>query len=104
MLSAERPLRSVEEGDKQRVFAFGQRDVRAIGIGELSSAQVEPPVGKPIAAAFWLACMRRGGPVEPPNDRAHPRQKLAQVEWLRHIVVGAELQTDDPIDFIPAVA
>jgi len=52
MLTVKRPLRSVEEGDKKRIFAFGQRDVRAIGIGELSSAQVEPPIGKPIAAAF----------------------------------------------------
>ena len=29
ILSAKRPLRSAEERDKQRVFAFGQRDVRA---------------------------------------------------------------------------
>src|SRR5277367_2867619 len=58
MLSAERPLRSVEERDKQRVLAFGQGDVRAIWIGKLSGAQIEPPAGKPIAAAFWLACTR----------------------------------------------
>ena len=54
MLSAKRPLRGVEEGDQQRVFAFGQRNVRAMRIGKSSGAQIEPPAGKPIAAAFWL--------------------------------------------------
>ena len=56
MLSAKRPLGSVEEGDKQRVFAFGQRNVRAIRIGKPSGAKIELPAGKPIAAAFWLSC------------------------------------------------
>jgi hypothetical protein len=56
MLSAERALWSVEESDKQRVFAFGQRDVRAIWVGKLSGAQIEPPASKPIAAAFRLTC------------------------------------------------
>jgi hypothetical protein len=32
MLSAKRPLRSVEEGDKQRVLAFGQGDLPAAWI------------------------------------------------------------------------
>ena len=35
MLAAKRPLRSIEEGDKQRVLAFGQRDVRAVRISSL---------------------------------------------------------------------
>ena len=47
-------LRSVEERDEQRVFAFGHRNVRAIRIGEPSGAKIELPAGKPIAAAFWL--------------------------------------------------
>ena len=104
VLPAKRPLGSVEEGDKQPVFAFGQRNVRAIRIGKPSGAQIELPAGKPIAAAFWLPCRGGADPVQPPNDCAHPRKKLAQVEWLRHIVVGAELETDDPVDLIPAVA
>ena len=54
LLSAKRPLGSVEERDEQRVFAFGHRNVRAIRIGEPSGAQIELPAGKPIAAAFWL--------------------------------------------------
>jgi hypothetical protein len=56
MLPAERALRSVQEGDKQRVFPFGQRNVRAIRIGKPSGAKIELPAGKPIAAAFWLPC------------------------------------------------
>ena len=54
VLSAERTLRGVEEGDQQRVLAFGQRDIRAIRIGKPSAAKIELPAGKPIAAAFWL--------------------------------------------------
>ena len=38
-----------------------------------------------IAAAFWLARGQGAGSVQPPNDRAHPRQELAQVEGLRDI-------------------
>ena len=104
MLAAKRPLRRIEEGDKQRVLAFGQRDVRAVRIRKPSGAQIEPPAGKPIAAAFRLACRPGAGTLQPPNNRAHPRQKLAQVEWLRHVVVGAELKTDHTVDFIPTVA
>src|SRR5262249_53351527 len=104
MLATKRPLWSVQEGDKQRIFAFGQCDDRAGWIRELSGAQIQPPAGKPIAAAFWLACGGGSGPVEPPNDRAQPRQKLTQVKGLRHIVVGAELKTDHTVDLIPAVA
>ena len=39
VLSAERALRGVEEGDQQRVLAFGQRDIRAVRIGKPSGAQ-----------------------------------------------------------------
>jgi hypothetical protein len=56
VLPVERALRSVQEGDKQRVFPFGQRNVRAILIGKPSGAKIELPAGKPIAAAFWLPC------------------------------------------------
>jgi hypothetical protein len=73
------------------------------GSVSLRVRQIELPAGKPIAAAFWLACRRGAGPVEPPNDRAHPRQKLTQVKGLRHIVVGAQLKTDHPVDLIPAM-
>src|ERR1700722_8339505 len=103
MLSAKRPLRGVEEGDQQRILAFGQRDIRAFRIGKPSGAKTELPARKQIAAAFWLACRCGADPVQPPNDRAHPRQKLAQVEGLRHIVVSAEFKTDNSVDLIPAV-
>src|SRR5262245_20257176 len=104
MLSAKWPLRGVEEGDQQRVLAFGQRDIRAGRIGKPSDAKIELPARKPIAAAFRLACRCGADPVQPPNDRAHPSKKLAQAEGLRHIVVGAQLKTDDAVDLIPAVA
>jgi hypothetical protein len=70
VLSAKRPLRGVEEGDKQPVLALGQRNIRAIRISELSGAQIEPPTRKPIAAAFRLARGRGACPIEPPDARA----------------------------------
>src|SRR6201995_3091961 len=104
MLWAKRPLGGVEEGEQQRVLAFSQRDIRAVRIGEPSAAKIQLPARKPIATAFGLACRWDADPVQPPNNCAHPRQKLAEVERLRHIVVGAELKTDDPVDLIPAMA
>src|SRR5271170_1030540 len=104
MLPAERTLGGIQEGDKQRVFAFGQRNVRVSRVGELPSAKIEPPARKPVATVFWFACRRGASPIQPPKDGAHPRKKLAQVEGLRHIVVGAKLKTDDPVDLIPAMA
>ena len=73
MLAAKRPLRSIEEGDKQRVLAFGQRDVRAVRISKPSGAPIEPPAGESIAPAFWLACGPGAGALQPANNRAHPR-------------------------------
>lgn len=104
MLSAKRALRRVEERDQQRVFALGQCNVRAIRIGKPSGAQIELPAGKAIAPTFRLASRRGARSVEPTNDRSHPGQKLAQVEGLGQVVVGAELETYDPVDLIPAVA
>src|SRR5205814_2375016 len=37
-----------------------------------------------------------------PQDRLHPRQQLARLEWLGQIVVGAELEPDDAIHGIAA--
>src|ERR1700722_3224899 len=71
VLPAERALRSVQESDKQRVFAFGQRNVRAVWIGKPSGAQIELPPGKPIAAPFRLAPRRGAGPGHASNE-THP--------------------------------
>src|SRR5262249_31156576 len=46
VLAAQRALRRVEEGDQQGVFALGQGDRRALGIGEAAIAPIEEPAAK----------------------------------------------------------
>src|SRR5208283_2786951 len=85
----------VEEGAKQRIFALGQRYRCTIRIGEPSGRAVQLPTGKPIAATIGSS-RRTGAPrVEPPQHGADARKQLAQIERLRQIVVGAQLEPDD---------
>ena len=103
MLAAERALGSVEEGDEQRIFAFGQRDLGAGRSGEAARAEAQPPPVELVASAFVIAGGNRARPVEPSQHGAHPGQKLPQVERFRHVIVGAELEADDTVDLVAAV-
>ena len=103
MLAAERTLGSVEEGDEQRIFAFCQHDLNAVGVGEAPRAEVQSPTRKLVASAFVVAGRGRAPPVEPSQHRAHSSQKLPQVERFRHVVVSAELEADDAVDLVAAV-
>ena len=96
VFSAKRTLRGFEEGDQRRVFALGQRYWGADRVNELPGPAIELPAGKSKAATLWIA-RRRFSNIEPPQDRANPREQFAQVERLGQIVVGAEFQTNDPI-------
>jgi hypothetical protein len=50
--------------------------------------------------SFVVGCRGEGGGIgpSPPEDAAHPRQQLSQLERLGDIVVGADLQSGDPVD------
>ncbi len=104
MLAAERALGSVQEGDEQRIFAFGQRDLGAGRGGEAARAEAQPPPAELVAAAFVVARGNRARPVQPPQHRTHAGEKLPQVERFRHVIVGAELEADDAVDLIATVA
>ena len=67
MFAAERTLGSLEEGDKQCIFAFGQPDLNAVGIGEAARAEVQSPPGKLVASAFGV----------PGRSRARPGRAVA---------------------------
>ena len=41
-------------------------------------------------------------PCDAPQHGLHAGDELARVEGLRHVVVGADLQTDDPVDVVAA--
>ena len=49
VFARERSLRGIEKGDQQRVFPLGQRNRRAIGVGQAARAPIDPPAAKPIA-------------------------------------------------------
>ena len=50
-----------------------------------------------------IAGRRGASDIETPQHRAHPRQQFAQIERLRQVIVGAELQPDDPVDVVAAM-
>jgi len=103
VLSAKRTLRGFEECDQQRIFTPGQRYRTAGRVDEPPGPAVELPAGKSKAATSWIAHRRGSSDIEPPQDRANPREQFAQVEWLGQIIIGAELKTNDPIDIIATV-
>jgi hypothetical protein len=72
--------------------------------GEAARAEAQPPPAKLVASAFVVARGNRARPVQAPQHRAHSGKQLSQVERFRHIVVGAEFETDDAVDFLASVA
>ena len=74
-----------------------------VGIGEAARAEAQPPPVELVASAFVVAGGNRARPVEPSQHGAHAGQKLPQVERFRHVVVGAELETDDAVDLVATV-
>jgi hypothetical protein len=100
VLAAERALRRLEKGNEQRVLALGQDHGSAVRIGEPSCPAVELPTGESPATALGLARRRCASGFEASQHRPHTRKQLAQIEGLRQIIVGAELQPDDTIDVV----
>src|SRR5271166_4232225 len=66
MLAAEWTLGSVEEGNEQRIFVFGQSGLSAGRGGEAARAEAQPPSAKLVAAAFLVARGNRAAPVQAP--------------------------------------
>jgi hypothetical protein len=103
VLAAKRTLWRFEKGEQHCIFALGQCDHGARGVGELAGLAVELPAGKPKAAALGIARRRCAADIEPSQYRADAREQLTQVEWFGQIIVGAELQPNHPIDVVKAV-
>ena len=76
----------------------------AFRIGEPSSAAIEMPAAK--SAPTLLHVALRGGTAgfSTPQHGTDTGQKLAQTEWLGHVVVGAKFQPDHPVDLIASMA
>ncbi len=80
------------------MLALGERDRVAHRIGQAPRAPVELPAVEPQAPAMAIGRPHRGGRLPPAQHRADPGEQLAQAERLGDVVVGAELEPDDPVD------
>src|SRR6185369_15288291 len=104
MLARKGPLRRIEKGDQQGIFALGQRHRLVLGIRQAPVAPVELPGAEPAAAPLSLPPLvllgLRPAALAPAEHRPGARQKLPQAERLGDIVVGPELQPDHTVDLI----
>src|SRR6186713_440738 len=103
ILAAQRALRRFEKGQQQRVFALAQWDLRIAGVHQPAAAALEFPAVEAVAAALGITRTCCPPHLLPPQHGADARQQLPQAEWLDDVVVGAELETDDAVDFIGPV-
>src|SRR5580765_1241775 len=103
MLATKWTLRRFEKGEQHGVLALGQGDWGAGWVSELPGSAVKLPPRKSKAATLGVACRCGSTHVEPPQDSADAREQLTQIEWLCQIIICAELETNHPIDVVPAV-
>src|SRR6267378_6656757 len=104
MLPRERSLRRFEKGQQQRILAFAQRDRRRIGIEESSAAPFELPAIESVPASLRIMSTCSPSHFLPSQYGADASKQLPEAEWLYDVIVGAELEADDAIDFIWTMA
>jgi hypothetical protein len=104
ILARQRALRRFEESDEQGIFTFGERYLSAGRIGERAETAIEKPATETIASALRLPLAAAAYALMPAHDGADARKKFAQAEGFRYVVVGAEFQADDAIDFVAPMA
>jgi len=103
VFARQRPLRRVEKGDQQRVFALRQGHRGACRVGQAPRAPIQQPAAEPVAAPFRIPLRGRAARLAPAQHRADAGQQFAQAERLGHVVIRAQFQPDDPIDLVPPV-
>ena len=103
LFAADGPLGRVEKGGQQGIFAFGQRDPGPAGVGEPPVARIELPAAETVSTALHIPWGRGTSGLLPAQNGANSRQKLPEAERLGDIVIGPQLQSDHPVDFITSV-
>ncbi len=103
-VAREHPVGMLDEGAEDREFARGQRDLPALAIDKPARGQVELPMRESVDVALCSGCGGRRGAGDSAKHGPDPRQKLADVERLGDVVVGADLEADDLVDRIAATA
>ncbi len=103
VLAGERPLRRVEKGGQQGIFALRQRDRSAVGIGQAPAAPIEPPSIESISTSLRIAGPRCARRLLSSQDGPDARQQFPKAERFGDAVVRTELEADDPIDFVSSL-
>ena len=88
-------MRRTEENDEQTELAVGQSDLTPVGPRKPARVQVELPAVESIRAHSVGSTLLHFRP--PSQHGADACEQLARAEGLRHVVVGAQLQTHHAI-------
>jgi hypothetical protein len=94
-LAAAEHLTGVADQERQKVELAHSERYRTAGDAHLPGGRVDDHVPRPQRRGR-LAVTRPG----PAQDAAHTSHELAWAEWLDDVVVGAELETDDPVRLV----
>src|SRR5215471_6785150 len=103
MLACKRSLRCFQERQQQSILAFAQRDRCFMGVYESSATTLEPPAIEPIAASLPLANLRCTRQLPASQYGAGACEQFPRTRPY-DVIVGAEFEADDWINFVGAVA
>ena len=95
LLAAEHPAGALRQRAEQVELVAGQRPFLAVDQHKARRAVDGQP-----AEAHDLVRRRPAAARAAAQDGAQPRQQLARVEGLGQVVVGADLQPDDPVGLL----
>ena len=95
-VAGQHPVRPVQHRHQQVILAAGQHHLHPVRVEQAAPRRLQQP-----AAEAQAARRRLHPPLRPlgtaPQHRPDARQQLARVERLGQVVVGAELEPDDPV-------
>src|SRR5258705_10202860 len=103
LFSRERPLRRLEKGQQQSVLALAQRARLRIGIEQFPATPLELPAIEPVSASLRLMGTCDASHFLPPQHGTDTGKQFPEAEWLDNVVVRAEFEADDAIDFVRAM-
>src|SRR5882724_2860099 len=95
LLARQHPVGTGEKASEQVEFGTGQRQLAAVGMGDLALVEIDAQRRVDEEAAAFDR--RRLGAAQDGADAGH---QLARVEWLWQIVVRAHLEAHDAVDVL----